>query len=53
MKNVIDTLIDAIKSKDAQKALEWSRLPEWLSVEQFYGAGGEAHIARFLLIYFL
>lgn len=53
MKNVIDTLIDAIKSKDAQKALEWSRLPEWLTVEQFYGAGGETHNSKISVNLFL
>lgn len=36
--NVIDNLIDAINSKDSQKAMEWSRCPEWLTVEQFYGS---------------
>lgn len=36
-KNVIDVLIDAIKNKDNHKAMEWSKCPEWLTVEQFYG----------------
>ena len=36
---VIDKLIEAIIAKDTQKAIEWSKLPEWLTVEQFYGAG--------------
>lgn len=36
--NVIDSLIDAIKNKDNQKAMEWSKCPEWLTVEQFYGS---------------
>lgn len=41
--SVIDTLIEAINTKDVQKAMEWSRCPEWLTVEQFYGAGSQDH----------
>lgn len=40
---VIDKLIEAIIAKDTQKAIEWSKLPEWLTVEQFYGAGSQDH----------
>lgn len=41
--NVIDALIDAITTKDSQKAIEWSRCSEWLTIEQFYGAGSQDH----------
>ena len=37
--NVIDDLLAAIKSKNAQKAIEWAKTPEWLTIEHFIVEG--------------
>lgn len=35
----LDSLIEAIVTKNAHKAIEWSRTPEWLTIEHFFQAG--------------
>jgi hypothetical protein len=37
----LDSLIEAIVTKNAHKAIEWSRTPEWLTIEHFFQAGGK------------
>lgn len=38
--DALDKIIEAILNKNAQKANEWSRTPEWLTVEEFFKEGG-------------
>jgi hypothetical protein len=40
IKNQLDKLIQAVITKNAQKANEWSRTPEWLTIEEFFKEGG-------------
>ncbi|CAF0951552.1 unnamed protein product [Brachionus calyciflorus] len=39
IESTIDTLLDAIKSKNAQKANEWAKTPEWSTIEHFLVEG--------------
>ena len=32
----LDDLADAIKTNNPSKATDWSRTPEWLTIEQFF-----------------
>jgi hypothetical protein len=41
LKNVLDDLLTAVKSKNAQKAVEWAKTPEWLTIEHFIVEGGK------------
>jgi nuclear protein localization protein 4 homolog len=38
--SAIDPLLEAIVTKNAHKAIEWSRKPEWLTIEHFFSDGG-------------
>ena len=40
LQDALDKIIEAILNKNAQKANEWSRTPEWLTVEEFFKEGG-------------
>jgi hypothetical protein len=40
LQNVIGSLIDAIKTKNAHKALEWAKTAEWCTIEHFLVDGG-------------
>jgi len=42
--NALDPLLEAIRTKNAHKAIEWSRTPEWLTVEHFFQAGSGQHM---------
>lgn len=41
-KNVIGELVDAIRNKNASKAIEWSKTVEWSTIEHFLVDGGAA-----------
>ena len=36
LQKALDNLADAIKTNNPNKATDWSRTPEWLTIEQFF-----------------
>jgi hypothetical protein len=40
IQKAFDRLIEAVVAKNNQMAMEWSRTPEWLTVEEFFKEGG-------------
>lgn len=44
LKSVIKTLVEAVRAKNGQNAIEWSKTSEWSTIEHFLVDGSKINI---------